>query len=67
MSCMSQNFRLFIEFIRSKLSNFSAHVYGVTDDQRGKQGKATGLNLNLSRAESKELARRQAISQGKSD
>ena len=32
---MSQNFRLFhvpIEFIRSKLSNFSAHEYGVIDD-----------------------------------
>ena len=37
MSCMSQNFRLFhvgIEFIRSKLSIFSAHVYGVTDTVR---------------------------------
>ena len=28
MSCMSHNFR-FIEFIRSKLSNFSAHVSRV--------------------------------------
>ena len=37
MSCMSQNFRLFhvSNLIRSKLSNFSAHVYGVSVFERG--------------------------------
>ena len=36
MSRVSQNFCLYtIEFIRSKLSNFSSHVSGVTDPHLG--------------------------------